>query len=138
MALDKVKIVDFPQVAEPRGNLSFIEGNNQIPFPIKRIYFLYDVPSGATRGGHSHRKLSELIIALSGSFDVILDDGVEKKKFFLNRPHYGLFIPPGLWREIENFSSNSVLLALASDIYDEKDYIRDYEVFKKNIASGNP
>ena len=110
MTIDKVRIVDFPQVAEPRGNLSFIEGNNQIPFPIKRIYFLYDVPSGATRGGHSHRKLSELIIALSGSFDVILDDGVEKKKFFLNRPHYGLFIPPGLWREIENFSSNSVLL----------------------------
>jgi dTDP-4-dehydrorhamnose 3,5-epimerase-like enzyme len=138
VTLDKVKIVDFPQVAEPRGNLSFIEGNNQIPFPIKRIYFLYDVPSGATRGGHSHRKLSELIIALSGSFDVILDDGVEKKKFFLNSPHYGLFIPPGLWREIENFSSNSVLLALASDIYDEKDYIRDYEVFKKNVASGNP
>ena len=135
MTLDKVKIVNFPQIAEPRGNLSFLEGNNQVPFPIKRIYFLYDVPSGATRGGHAHRELSELVIALSGSFDVILDDGTEKKRIFLNRPHYGLFIPPGLWREIENFSSNSVLLALASDIYDEKDYIRDYEVFKKNVAN---
>jgi dTDP-4-dehydrorhamnose 3,5-epimerase-like enzyme len=134
--LGEVKIINFPQVAEPRGNLSFLEGNNQVPFPIKRIYFLYDVPSGATRGGHAHKKLSELVIALSGSFDVILDDGTEKKRIFLNRPHYGLFIPPGLWREIENFSSNSVLLALASDIYDEKDYIRDYEVFKKNIANG--
>ena len=136
MKLNEAKMVDFPQVAEPRGNLSFIEGNHQIPFLIKRIYFLYDVPSGATRGGHAHRKLSELIIALSGSFDVVLDDGVEKKKFFLNRPHYGLFIPPGLWREIENFSSNSVLLALASDYYDEKDYIRDYEGFKKVINDG--
>lgn len=136
MNLGEVKIINFPQVAEPRGNLSFLEGNNQVPFSIKRIYFLYDVPSGATRGGHAHKKLSELVIALSGSFDVILDDGTEKKRIFLNRPHYGLFIPPGLWREIENFSSNSVLLALASDIYNETDYIRDYEVFKKNVANG--
>jgi dTDP-4-dehydrorhamnose 3,5-epimerase-like enzyme len=134
--LDKVKIIDFPQVVETRGNLSFIEGNKHIPFPIKRVYYLYDVPSGATRGGHAHKKLFELIIALSGSFDVVLDDGKEKKLFFLNRPHYGLYVPPGLWREIENFSSNSVALALTSDFYIEEDYVRDYEVFKKMVACG--
>ena len=136
MKFDKVKIINFPQVAEARGNLSFIEENKHVPFPIKRVYYLYDVPSGATRGGHAHKTLSQIIIALSGSFDVVLDDGKEKKLFFLNRPHYGLFIPPGLWREIENFSSNSVALALASDFYNEMDYIRDYEVFRKMVASG--
>jgi dTDP-4-dehydrorhamnose 3,5-epimerase-like enzyme len=136
MKLDKVKIINFPQIAEARGNLSFIEENKHIPFPIKRVYYLYDVPSGATRGGHAHKNLCELIIALSGSFDVLLTDGVDKKVYFLNRPHYGLFIPHGLWREIENFSSNSVALALASDFYNEKDYIRDYEVFRKMVASG--
>jgi dTDP-4-dehydrorhamnose 3,5-epimerase-like enzyme len=134
--LDDARIVDFPQVAEPRGNLSFIEGNKHISFQIKRIYYLYDVPSGATRGGHAHKNLFELVIALSGSFNVVLNDGVTQKVFFLNRPHYGLYIPPGLWREIDNFSSNSVLLALASDIYIEKDYIRDFEVFKKMVANG--
>jgi oxalate decarboxylase/phosphoglucose isomerase-like protein (cupin superfamily) len=136
MRLYTVKIINFPQIAEPRGNLSFIEENRHIPFPIKRVYFLYDVPSGATRGGHAHKNLHEIIIALSGSFDVLLDDGVEKKKVSLNRPHYGLYIPPGLWRELENFSSNSVALALASDFFDEKEYIRDYEVFKKMVGNG--
>jgi dTDP-4-dehydrorhamnose 3,5-epimerase-like enzyme len=136
MKLDEAKLINFPQVVEARGNLSFIEANKHIPFPIKRVYYLYDVPSGATRGGHAHKNLCELIIALSGSFDVLLNDGVEKKVFFLNRPHYGLFIPPGLWREIENFSSNSVALALASDFYNEKDYVRDYEIFRKMVASG--
>jgi len=134
--IDKPIIIDFPKIAEVRGNLSFIEGGRHIPFQIKRIYYLYDVPSGATRGGHAHKTLNEIMIALSGSFDVVLDDGKEKKKFFLNRPHYGLYIPSGLWREIENFSSNSVALALASNIYLEEDYIRDYEVFKKMIANG--
>jgi oxalate decarboxylase/phosphoglucose isomerase-like protein (cupin superfamily) len=134
--IDQCQIINFPKNTEPRGNLSFIEGNNHISFPIKRIYYLYDVPSGATRGGHAHKTLNEVIIALSGSFDVILDDGVEKKRFFLNRPHYGLYVPSGMWRELENFSSNSVALALASDFYDEKDYIRDYEVFKKMVADG--
>ena len=134
--IDQCRIINFPKIAEARGNLSFIEGNNHVPFTIKRIYYLYDVPSGATRGGHAHKTLSELIIALSGSFDVVLDDGKEKKLFFLNRPHYGLYVPPGVWREIENFSSNSVALALASDFYYEKDYIRDYEVFKKMVANG--
>jgi dTDP-4-dehydrorhamnose 3,5-epimerase-like enzyme len=136
MNLDKVKIVNFPTIADTRGNLSFIEANNHVPFLMKRVYYLYDVPSGATRGGHAHKELEEIIIALSGSFDVVLDDGVEKKKFFLNRPFYGLYIPTGLWREIENFSSNSVALALTSDFYTENDYIRDYEVFKKMIADG--
>ncbi len=136
MVDDKYLIINFPKISEPRGNLSFIEGNNHIPFSIKRVYYLYDVPSGATRGGHAHKTLYEMMIALSGSFDVVLDNGQEKKTFFLNRPHYGLLIPPGLWRELENFSSNSVALALASDIYIEDDYIRDYEVFKKMVDSG--
>jgi dTDP-4-dehydrorhamnose 3,5-epimerase-like enzyme len=136
MKIDKCRIINFPKIAEARGNLSFIEGNNHIPFPIKRVYYLYDVPSGATRGGHAHKTLSQIIIALSGSFDVVLDDGIEKKLFFLNRPHYGLYVPPGIWREIENFSSNSVALALASDFFDEKDYVRDYKVFKKMVANG--
>jgi dTDP-4-dehydrorhamnose 3,5-epimerase-like enzyme len=130
-----LKIV-FPKIVESRGNLTFIEGIKHIPFEIKRVYFLYDVPSGATRGGHAHKNLFELMIALSGSFDVILDDGKEKKKFFLNRPHYGLLLPPGVWRELENFSSNSVALALASEIYIEEEYIRDYNVFKKMVDSG--
>jgi dTDP-4-dehydrorhamnose 3,5-epimerase-like enzyme len=136
MKVDGSRIIDFPKISDARGNLSFIEENNQITFPIKRVYYLYDVPSGATRGGHAHKTLNEIIIALSGSFDVVLDDGLEKKMFFLNRPHYGLYIPPGTWREIENFSSNSVALALASEFYDEKDYIRDYEVFKKMVING--
>jgi dTDP-4-dehydrorhamnose 3,5-epimerase-like enzyme len=136
MKIDKAQIIPFPKITEVRGNLSFIEGGVHVPFGIKRIYFLYDVPSGATRGGHAHKKLCELMIALSGSFDVVLDDGQEKKTFFLNRPHYGLLIPPGLWRDIENFSSNSVALALASDVYIEDDYIRNYDVFKKMVAKG--
>ena len=134
--IDQAQIITFPKNTEPRGNLSFIEGNNHIPFAIKRIYYLYDVPSGATRGGHAHKSLNEVIIALSGSFDVMLDDGAKVKRFFLNRPHYGLHIPPGLWRELENFSSNSVALALASNIYSEDDYIRNYDVFKKMVANG--
>ena len=136
MIAEKYLKIDFPKIVESRGNLTFIEGTKHIPFEIKRVYFLYDVPSGATRGGHAHKKLFELMIALSGSFDVVLDDGKEKKKFFLNRPHYGLLLPPGVWRELENFSSNSVALALASEIYIEEDYIRDYGVFKKMVDSG--
>jgi len=131
MKIDQCRIINFPKIAEARGNLSFIEGNNHIPFPIKRVYYLYDVPSGATRGGHAHKVLEQIKIALSGSFDVVLDDGQNRKLFFLNRPHYGLYVPPGVWREIENFSSNSVALVLASFFYDESDYIRDYEVFKE-------
>jgi dTDP-4-dehydrorhamnose 3,5-epimerase-like enzyme len=135
-ALDDCRIVNFPKVTDYRGNLSFIEENNQIPFQIKRVYYLYDVPSGATRGGHAHKALHQVVIALSGSFDVILDDGIRKRSFFLNRPHYGLYIPPKVWRELENFSSNSVALSLVSEVYDESDYIRNYDSFKGLVLNG--
>jgi dTDP-4-dehydrorhamnose 3,5-epimerase-like enzyme len=115
--------------------LSVIEENKNIPFEIKRVYFLYDVPSGATRGGHVHKKCQQLIIALSGSFTVVLDDGFKRKSFFLNRPHYGLYVPPGIWRELENFSSNSIALSITSELYDENDYIRSYEEFKQTAKN---
>ncbi len=134
--LDDCKIVNFPKVTDYRGNLSFIEENRQVPFKIKRVYYLYDVPSGATRGGHAHKALHQVVIALSGSFDVILDDGYHRRSFFLNRPHYGLYIPPKVWRELENFSSNSVALSLVSEVYDESDYVRDYDVFKRIVQNG--
>jgi dTDP-4-dehydrorhamnose 3,5-epimerase-like enzyme len=134
--LEECKIINFPKVTDFRGNLSFIEENKHVPFEIKRVYYLYDVPSGATRGGHAHKKLQQLVIALSGSFDVILDDGYNKRKFFLNRPHYGLYIPCKVWRELENFSSNSVALALVSEFYEESDYIREYGDFKKMVEHG--
>ncbi len=134
--LDDCRIIDFPKVTDYRGNLSFIEENHQIPFQIKRVYYLYDVPSGATRGGHAHRALHQMIIALSGSFDDIIDDGLRKQSFFLNRPHYGLYIPPRVWRELENFSSNSVALSLVSEVYDETDYVRDYQAFKRLVLNG--
>ncbi len=131
--LKNCKIINFPKVTDSRGNLSFIEESKQIPFQMKRVYYLYDVPSGATRGGHAHRGLQQVVIALSGSFDVILDDGYQRRSFFLNRPHYGLYIPPKVWRELENFSSNSVALSLVSEIYDESDYVRDYFDFKRLV-----
>jgi dTDP-4-dehydrorhamnose 3,5-epimerase-like enzyme len=134
--LDECKIVNFPKVTDVRGNLSFIEQNNQVPFEIRRVYYLYDVPVGATRGGHAHRGLHQVIIALSGSFDVVLDDGYRKRSFFLNRPHYGLYVPPRIWRELENFSSNSVALSLVSEVYDESDYVRDYDTFKRLVYDG--
>jgi dTDP-4-dehydrorhamnose 3,5-epimerase-like enzyme len=134
--LEQCKILNFPKVTDFRGNLSFIEENKHVPFDIKRVYYLYDVPSGATRGGHAHRQLQQLVIALSGSFDVVLDDGYQKQKFFLNRPHYGLYISSKVWRELENFSSNSVALVLVSEIYDETDYIREYDDFKRIVANG--
>jgi len=127
------KVIEFPVVADYRGNLTFIEENRHVPFEIKRVYYLYDVPTGATRGGHAHIELEQVIIALSGSFEVIIDDCYTRKRIFLNRPHYGLYISPGIWRELVNFSSNSVALVLASMPYDEKDYIRDYETFKKMV-----
>jgi len=130
------KIITFPVVADYRGNLTFIEENRHVPFEIGRVYYLYDVPTGATRGGHAHISLEQVIIALSGSFEVIVDDGNKRKTVFLNRPHYGLYIPPGIWRELVNFSSNSVALVLASMPYDEKDYIRDYETFKRMSRGG--
>lgn len=136
MTMKDCILLNFPKITDTRGNLSVIEENNQVPFPIKRVFYLYDVPSGETRGGHALKTTNQVIIALSGSFDVVLDDGVVRKSFFLNRPHYGLYIRPGIWRELENFSSNSIALTLASTIFSEEDYIRDYEVFKKVVKKG--
>lgn len=135
MSLSKCKIMNLPKISDARGNLTFIESNKHIPFEIKRVYYLYDVPGGESRGGHAHKNLEQFIIAASGSFDVILDDGFERKRFYLNRSYYGLYVPHMIWRELNNFSSGSVCLVLASDFYCESDYIRDYEEFK-NISRG--
>lgn len=126
----RVRLIDFPIVHEPRGNLSFIEGERQIPFPIQRVYYLYDVPGGAVRGGHAHKDLQQVIIALSGSFDVVLDDGSDRTKVSLNRSYHGLYLPNMIWRELENFSSGAVCLVLASHYYEEDDYIRDIAQFR--------
>jgi oxalate decarboxylase/phosphoglucose isomerase-like protein (cupin superfamily) len=131
--LDRCKIIDLPKITDPRGNLTFIEGARHVPFDIKRVYYLYDVPGGAERGGHAHKNLHEFIIALSGSFDVILNDGTEKKRFHLNRSYYGLYVCPMVWRELDNFSSASVCMVLASAPYDESDYYRDYDNFAKEL-----
>jgi hypothetical protein len=130
MTIDLCKIIDLPQIHDPRGNLTFVEGGNHVPFNFQRVYYLYDVPGGAERGGHAHKELHQLIIAMSGSFDVVLDDGKNKKRINLNRSHYGLYVCPMIWREIDNFSSGSVCLVLASNKYDEADYLRDYRKFK--------
>lgn len=124
--MDRCHLVDLPRIQDPRGNLTFIEGTHHVPFAIQRVYYLYDVPGGAERGGHAHRALEQLIIAMSGSFDVVLDDGTRKQRFHLNRSYYGLYVCPMIWREIDNFSSGSVCLVLASNTYDEADYFRDY------------
>lgn len=124
------QLIELPKFADPRGNLSFLENNNQIPFKVARSYWIYDVPGGETRGGHAFKENDEFIIALSGAFDVVLDNGKEKQKLQLNRSYYGLYVPKGWWREMENFSTNSVAFVLSSIQYDENDYIRDYEEFK--------
>ncbi|HEX8161030.1 MAG TPA: FdtA/QdtA family cupin domain-containing protein [Pyrinomonadaceae bacterium] len=131
MRLDECRIVDLPVVGDPRGNLTFIEGGRHVPFEIRRVYYLYDVPGGATRAGHGHKKLEQLIIAMSGSFDVVLDDGFDKRRYHLNRSHYGLYVRSLVWRDIDNFSSGSVCVVLASEFYDESDYYRDYDDFLK-------
>jgi hypothetical protein len=123
------KIIELPKIAEPRGNLTFVEGGRHVPFDIQRVYYLYDVPGGAERGGHAHKELHQLIIAMSGSFDVVLDDGQDKKRFQLNRSFNGLYICPMIWRELNNFSSGSVCMVLASNKYAEEDYFRDYSEF---------
>lgn len=127
--------VDFPKISDPRGNLTFIEGGNHIPFDIKRVYYTYDVPGGSDRGAHAHKKLHQVIIAMSGSFDVVLDDGFEKKRFHLNRSYFGLYVCPMMWRELDNFSSGSVCLVLASELYDPADYYRDYKEFRNAALS---
>ncbi len=122
-------LIKLPKILDLRGNLSFLEEENQIPFKIKRVYLIYDVPGGEIRGGHAFKKQSEFIIALSGSFDVVIDDGSKRESFSLNRSYYGLLIKPGTWRHMENFSTNSLALIVSSTEYDESDYIRDYKYF---------
>ena len=126
MSLDNCKILELPKIQDNRGNLTFIEAGRHVPFDFKRAYFLYDVPGGSTRGGHAHKELHQIVIAMSGSFDIELSDGVNKKRFHLNRSYFGLYIPPMVWREMDNFSSGSVALVLASDFYSEEDYFRDF------------
>jgi dTDP-4-dehydrorhamnose 3,5-epimerase-like enzyme len=123
----RARIIDLPKITDNRGNLTFIEGNRHLPFEIRRVYYLYDVPAGAERGGHAHKNLEQFVIAASGSFTVVLDDGHRRRKFFLNRPHYGLYIPRMVWRELEDFSSGSICVVLASELYDESDYYRNYD-----------
>lgn len=134
--LQNIKLVELPKFCDPRGNLSFAEQNNHIPFEIKRTYWIYDVPGGESRGGHAYKMTDEFIIAISGSFDVTVDDGVEKKTFTLNRSYYGLYIPKGLWRSMENFSTNSLALEFASTTYDRSDYVEDYDEFVKMKKNG--
>jgi len=131
MSLTDCKVVELPKITDPRGNLTFIEGGRHVPFQIQRVYYLYDTPGGAERGGHAHKDLHQLIVAMSGSFDVVLDDSRQKKRFHLNRSYYGLYVCPMIWRELDNFSSGSVCMVLASNFYDEHDYYRDYQEFIK-------
>lgn len=127
----KPEIIELPKFLDPRGNLSFIENKNQIPFKIERTYWIYDVPGGEVRGGHAYYNLQEVIVALSGSFDVVLNDGKQEHRFHLNRSYYGLFVPKLYWRCMENFSTNSVAMILADLEFNADDYIRDFDTFKK-------
>ena len=128
--MEEARLIELPKIGDRRGNLSVIEEKNRIPFKIERTFWIYDVPGGESRGGHAYRTSEEFIVALSGSFDVVLDDGKERKVFSLNRSYYGLYVPKMIWREMENFSTNSVALVLSSTKYDAADYVRDYEQFK--------
>ena len=136
MNMTDPKIINLPKFLDVRGNLSFVEQLNHVPFKINRTYWIYDVPGGECRGGHAYKENQELIIALSGSFDVLLDDGNEKKTFHLNRSYYGLYVPKGLWREMENFSTNSLALVLSSTKYSEDDYVYEYDEFRKLKQDG--
>jgi dTDP-4-dehydrorhamnose 3,5-epimerase-like enzyme len=131
--LARCNILEFPKITDARGALTFIEGGKHVPFEIKRVYYLYDVPGGASRAGHAHKSLEQVLIAMSGSFDVLLDDGLSKKTIHLNRSYFGLYIPSMVWRELDNFSSGAVCMALASALYDEEDYFREYEHFKSAV-----
>ena len=133
MKIESAKILELPKILDKRGNLSIIEEFKNIPFKIERTQWIYDVPGGEVRGGHAYKENQEFIVALSGSFDVIIDDGQEKTVFHLNRSYYGLYVPKGLWRQMENFSTNSLALILASTPYNEGDYIRNYEQFKTGV-----
>jgi len=129
MPLEDCRLVEFTKISSNKGNLTFIEGGRHIPFDIKRVYYLYDVPGGEVRGAHAHRNLEQIFIAASGSFDLVLDDGYNKQRFHLNRSYFGIYLPSMIWRVLDNFSSGSVCLVLASDYYREEDYIRDYDEF---------
>ncbi len=129
----KAKIINLPKILDRRGNLSFLEGNNHIPFEMKRVFWIYDVPGGEIRGGHAYRESEEFIIALSGSFDVVLNDGKNEQHFSLNRSYYGLYIPKMMWRHMENFSTNSLALVLSSTHFSEQDYIREFILYKKEL-----
>lgn len=133
MNVEQCRVIELPKISDPRGNLTFVEGGHHIPFDIRRVYYLYDVPGGATRAAHGHRALHQFMIAMSGSFDVLLDDGHAKRKFHLNRSYYGVYIPPMIWRDLDNFSSGSVCMVLASERYDEFDYFRDYGKFLEAV-----
>ncbi len=126
----EIKLIDLPKITDVRGNLSFAEGGSQLPFEVKRVFWIYDVPGGENRGGHAYRDTDEFIVALSGSFDVVIHDGKERHVFHLNRSYYGILVPKMMWREMENFSTNSLALVMASSTYQEEDYIRDFEEFK--------
>ncbi|MDR0606504.1 MAG: FdtA/QdtA family cupin domain-containing protein [Bacteroidales bacterium] len=130
---NNIRIINLPKIIDNRGNLSFIEEENHIPFEIKRTYWIYDVPGGEVRGGHAYKENQEFIVALSGSFDVLLDDGTEQNVFLLNRSYYGLYVPKGIWRQMKNFSTNSLALLLSSTYYEKNDYIYDYEEFKRFV-----
>ena len=134
--MNKPRLIDLTRIYDHRGNLSVVEQLKDVPFEIKRVYWVYDVPGGEGRGGHSHKEQSEFIVAANGSFEVVVDDGETKKSFFLNHPYKGLLLPPGLWRTLEDFSSGAVCLVLASDFFDEEDYIRDYMEFTKSCNHG--
>lgn len=136
MTSDKAHIIDLPKVSDPRGNLSFIQNGDQIPFDIQRVYWIYDVPGGMYRDGHAFRTQHEFIVALAGSFDVVLHNGIEEQRIHMSRSYYGLYIPPMTWRSIDNFSTNSVALVLSSTLYDPNDYIRDFELYKKLTKNG--
>lgn len=133
--LERCRLINLPVIQDPRGNLTYVEENRHIPFPIKRVYYLYDVPGGAIRGGHAHKALQQFIIAMAGSFDVILSDDKETQRIHLNRSYYGLYIGPLVWRELDNFSSGSVCAVLASDFYEEADYYRDIDEYREYMRS---
>jgi hypothetical protein len=135
MSVSRCRLIDLPKIEDPRGNLTFIEGGHHVPFAIQRVFYLYDVPGGADRGGHAMKQCHQFLVAMSGSFDVIVNDGVEKQRIHLSRSYYGLHIPPMIWREMDNFSSGSVCLVLASERYSENDYFREYADF---IAAAKP
>lgn len=133
MSLKQCRLINLPKIGDERGMLSFVEGNQHVPFAIKRIFYLYDVPETKSRGAHAHKKLEQFIIGLGGSFEVELDDGRSKQRFELDQPWQGLYIPPMIWTSVENFKNNAVCLVLASDVYDEADYYRNYEEFKGEV-----